>query len=156
MKEIWKTRSDLNNVYISNLGRYKYSEHGYPKQNKGNSRNGYVKIMINKKNFTMHRLVAELFINQQCKSKNLVDHINGLRDDNSIINLRWVNHSENNKNKRFDGVFMRSHLYSFIEEKNNLINTFNEMNKKFNDAIEKTDLIHESIKSNLQLWKPTN
>jgi len=53
------------------------------------------KKRINKK---IHRLLAEHFI-ENSDNKPLVDHINRIRNDNRLNNLRWVNHTENNQNK---------------------------------------------------------
>jgi len=44
-----------------------------------------------------HRLLAEHFIENPDNLKE-VDHINRIRNDNRLINLRWVDHSENNQN----------------------------------------------------------
>ena len=52
-------------------------------------------VRSNKK---FHRLLAEHFIENPDNLKE-VDHINRKRTDNKLINLRWVNHSENNQNK---------------------------------------------------------
>ena len=46
----------------------------------------------------IHRIVAETFLCNP-KNKKQVDHINGERQDNRLKNLRWVTHSENQKNK---------------------------------------------------------
>ena len=52
------------------------------------------------KKFYIHRLVAETFIKNKDKNKMYVDHINRIRDDNRVENLRWVTYSENNKNRK--------------------------------------------------------
>ena len=60
--------------------------------------NGYVQISFNKKNFLKHRLIALQFIPNP---NNLpqVDHINHIRTDNRISNIRWCSHIQNNNNK---------------------------------------------------------
>lgn len=58
---------------------------------------GYRRIGMNGKQFKIHRLVAETFIPNP-DNKLFVDHINRVRDDNRVENLRWVTRSENQRN----------------------------------------------------------
>jgi len=61
---------------------------------------GYCYVTIsncgNKKNYYVHRIVADHFIKNTDKSKTQVNHKNKQRDDNRIENLEWVTVSENN------------------------------------------------------------
>lgn len=60
--------------------------------------NGYLRCYLNRKKFYKHRIIAEQFIPNP-KGHKLVDHINRIRSDNRISNLRWVSASENARNK---------------------------------------------------------
>lgn len=57
---------------------------------------GYRRIKLEGRQFLAHRLAWALYFNEQPSS--FIDHINGLRDDNRIINLRVVTRSQNNTN----------------------------------------------------------
>lgn len=50
-----------------------------------------------KHNIRLHRIIAEAFIPNP-DNKPYIDHINTIRTDNSISNLRWVSHKENMNN----------------------------------------------------------
>lgn len=65
------------------------------------ARNGYARIGLRygedksqSKHFLVHRLVAEAFIPKQ-NGKDEVNHKNGIKTDNRVENLEWVNHSGN-------------------------------------------------------------
>ena len=60
--------------------------------------NGYVSIGISKRNYLAHRL-AWLYVHGEMPSGQ-IDHINGVRNDNRIANLRDVTRSENCQNIR--------------------------------------------------------
>lgn len=64
--------------------------------------NGYVGVTlyINDKpiQYTIHRLIAELFIPNP-DNKPCVDHINGDKTNNNVSNLRWTTYEENNNNE---------------------------------------------------------
>jgi hypothetical protein len=49
-------------------------------------------------NWFVHRIIATCFIPNP-ENKPYVDHINGIRNDNSVENLRWVTPQENANNK---------------------------------------------------------
>jgi hypothetical protein len=58
---------------------------------------GYRYICLKSKNYRAHRL-AWLYIFDEMP-KHQIDHINGIKDDNRIVNLRQVTHAENQQNK---------------------------------------------------------
>ena len=86
--------TDCGKVFSYKLGRYL-------KQRINNR--GYLLINLSKdgkqKTFSVHRLVAETFLEADNK-RNDVDHIDGDKTNNNISNLRWATHSENMQNKR--------------------------------------------------------
>lgn len=67
--------------------------------------NGYLSVVLYKdgvrcdKVFMIHRLVAHMFLEKD-EGKNYVDHINTIRTDNHVENLRWVTHKENMNNSK--------------------------------------------------------
>lgn len=75
--------------------------------------NGYKVVTLNKKKCYVHRIVAEQWIkNDDPENKTVVDHINHIRTDNRISNLRWCSVSENNKNRsKHNNV-----VYEYLDE----------------------------------------
>lgn len=70
------------------------------------NKRGYVEIMLGKVHYRAHRL-AWLVVHGSWPSQ-MIDHINGVRDDNRIDNLRDVCNSLNQQNKRAAGSNNRS------------------------------------------------
>lgn len=71
--------------------------------------NGYTMVCLHKnkchKNHTVHKLVAQSFIDKDYVEKKLTcDHINHIRDDNRLENLRVVTYRENNSNRKGSGT----------------------------------------------------
>ncbi len=64
----------------------------------GSHCNGYLVMRIDKRNYRIHRL-AWLYVYGSLP-EHAIDHINGIKDDNRIANLRDVTHSRNCKNRK--------------------------------------------------------
>lgn len=105
-KEIWKELDDLH--ACSNMGRIKTTktQRGYPSEyvfNVKPTKKGYARIKLNGKNVMIHRLVAELFVeNNNPTEKTEVNHKNGIRTDNRAENLEWTSHKENIKHSVYN------------------------------------------------------
>lgn len=61
-------------------------------------KDGYEKVALivngKKSTYLVHRLVADTFI-QNTHNKKLVNHIDGIKHNNCVHNLEWVDYSEN-------------------------------------------------------------
>lgn len=98
MEEIFKVYKETTSrpwghrIYeISNYGRVKMNgEIIIP----GTTQSGYYIVC----NEYLHKIVANLFIPNP-HNKPEVDHINSVRTDNRVENLRWVTHKENMNNE---------------------------------------------------------
>lgn len=75
---------------------------------------GYRLVTVNKIKYRVHRLVAEVFIPNP-ENKPEVDHIDKCPCHNSIDNLRWATHSENQRNTRAnDRVEARGETHRYL------------------------------------------
>ncbi|EFC9528522.1 HNH endonuclease [Escherichia coli] len=63
------------------------------------NKNNYINLGIEKKRYYAHRIIWEMH-NGTIPDGYQVDHINGIRSDNRIENLRIVKNSENSKNQK--------------------------------------------------------
>jgi len=80
--------------------------------------NGYKTVYLSKndkrKKFRVHRLVAFHYIPNP-KNKPCIDHINRIKNDNRVENLRWVTHQENclNRERKKDDktTFVDNNIY---------------------------------------------
>ena len=101
-EEEWEDVIGYEGIYrISNQGRVVSLNFGKTKIRKPSfHRDGYLKIILRKnkryKTFMIARLVAQHFLPDWDKSLQ-VDHINGVRTENHVDNLRMVTGSQNGR-----------------------------------------------------------
>ena len=106
--EVWK-QVLLENVdmqdkkyFVSNLGRFKNSSGTIMNNYKVND-NGYIRVYIYNKTYALHRLIALAFI-ENPENKEQVNHIDGNKLNNSVINLEFVTNQENQIHKFQNGL----------------------------------------------------
>lgn len=97
MEEIWKDIEGYEGLYqVSNLGRVKSLR--YKRILRGwLDKQCYAYVHIKNKPYKVHRLVAQAFIPNP-DNKPYIDHINTIKTDNRVENLRWVTPKENSNN----------------------------------------------------------
>ncbi|MEL7418089.1 MAG: NUMOD4 domain-containing protein [Cyanobacteria bacterium J06555_3] len=99
-EEIWKSIVGYEEIYaVSSLGRVKNLTRGKIRKLGDNTR-GYLRVNLSKngqsKFFSVHRLVATAFIPNPDRLPQ-VNHRNGVKTDNRVENLEWVDISKNQK-----------------------------------------------------------
>lgn len=106
----WKSLKGIvecgDNYEISNRGEVRNVLTGTmrkPQLCKVRGKGGYFQVKFNKKKYYIHRLVALAFIPNP-ENKPTVNHISGDHFDNSVDNLEWASHSEQEKHAWDNGI----------------------------------------------------
>lgn len=130
VKEEWKIIDQCSKYKISNYGRLQLVRGAISK--KKPETDGYIRVGLARDdntiyNESIHKLVALHFIrNDDPINKTQVDHINRIRDENYVWNLRWVTPGENNKNRNIS----KEKKYKRVAEydlNNNFVRNWNSM-----------------------------
>lgn len=129
MEEIWKDITGYEGSFeVSNLGNFRSKDRfvpcrwGHMRKYPGKSLKtetiveGYQRIVLMKnaikRRYMCHRLVAQEFIPNP-ENKPYINHINGDKSDNRVINLEWCTQSENELHShRVLGNTMKGKTYS--------------------------------------------
>jgi len=98
-KELWATIKGYEGLYeVSNYGNVRSLKYGKIKYLKPRNDNGYYQVALSKngivKNFKIHRLVANAFIDNPLNLPQ-INHINEVKTDNKASNLEWCDSKHN-------------------------------------------------------------
>jgi len=104
---IWKSRADRDAQWNGRMaGKKAGSKH----------RGGYIRLHINDKQYSAHRVIYKLAYGS-IPNDMQIDHIDGDKINNRLENLRLVNNSQNQSNRRpdtgkeFKGVYKHREKY---------------------------------------------
>ena len=104
--EIWKNvcinNTTFDNYLVSSLGRFKNSK-GVIMENYKPHHSGYIYVRVNIQKYALHRIVASTFVDNTY-SKDVVNHIDGNKVNNSSNNLEWCTVKENNQHNHNIGL----------------------------------------------------
>lgn len=81
----------------------------------GTNNDGYMQLRVDGKSYKAHRL-AWLYVMGRWPDKD-IDHINGVRCDNRIVNLREATRAENKQNTRLAHADSRSGLLGVVRHR---------------------------------------
>jgi HNH endonuclease/AP2 domain len=116
----------------------------------GSFRNGYLLFGIDNKTISFHRIIGYVYLGLDINDKSQeIDHINRIKNDNRVENLRIVSHFENQWNIGAKGVYFKKRCGKWVAQiqKNNVkkhlgyYDTEEEASKAYQDA----KLIHHII-----------
>lgn len=91
--EKWIVCAVDSDYEVSDLGRFRNKETKIIYE--GTIKDGYCRVSCHSKLYALHRLVLMSFHPIDNPENFTVDHINGIRTDNKVTNLRWVSGEEN-------------------------------------------------------------
>ena len=161
MQEIWKDVKGFEGIYcVSNLGNVK----SYSRMTVGGVRNRFVcgrlmKTKVNRGGYVVvhlrnidknvyplvHRLVAEAFI-PNYDNKPTVNHINGIKTDNAVVNLEWSTHSEQMIHAIGTGLYVQPDISKYTRFGENAHNCkVNDTEVEEIKSLRKTGLTYEKI-----------
>lgn len=148
MNEIWKDIANFEGFYkISNTGKVKsLARNGTVNYDKilspGKNKDGYLRVVLNKNGnkryVTVHRLVAETFLDNQ-NDYPQIDHIDGNKQNNNVHNLRFCSSKTNCNN--INTLCKLCKRVIQIDKSNCVINTFTSTR----EAEKITGIFHNSI-----------
>lgn len=106
--EIWKDIPGYEGLYqASTMGRIASVRNGFKIRACVRNPTGYLQVSFrvnNKiKTYLVHVVVARTFLKQDL-IKTQVDHVNNIKSDNRVVNLKWTTRSENMKNNYSRGI----------------------------------------------------
>lgn len=147
MTEIWKDIEGFEGLYqVSNYTRVRTVERIVQFGNRKrlvksiilkqtvNKKSGYVSVMLSKekvqKRCYVHRLVAQAFIPNPDNLPE-IDHINRIKTDNRIENLRWVDRSKQLKNRDLSTI--TKHVIQ-LTLNNEFVNKFDSISEASNQT----------------------
>lgn len=137
--EQWRDVDGYDGAYqVSDLGRVRSQKSGEWKVMKAiNDNRGYLQVQLSKdgkkKNFFVHRLVAQAFIENDDDNKTQINHRNEIKSENRIWNLEWCTAQYNST---YNGLRKRQSRPKYKQ---------NEIKYLYNPEL--------SIKDNLELFK---
>lgn len=99
--EFWIDHPVLNSVKCSNIGRI--MNRGVISV--GHFRDGYLRVGIQNKIYSAHRLICETF-HENTYDYSQVNHINHDRSDNRISNLEWCTPKQNSNRRRISKTYL--------------------------------------------------
>lgn len=113
MEEEWRAVDGFTDYMVSNMGKVKSLKWGKERVLKDRpDGSGYFQVVFcvegKETSHKVHKLVAGAFIhNPTPDDKQLIDHIDRIRTNNTVSNLRWVNRSENmlNSHRHFGEMY---------------------------------------------------
>jgi hypothetical protein len=116
------TIEDLKSTFIhrdGNLYRKQTTKGGKPGAKLGcDSGYGYIRVYFKGKRVTVHKIIWMMH-NGKIPTGMQIDHINGIRNDNRLENLRLVTNKENHRNKKKPKTNTSGHIgVSWKSERN--------------------------------------
>jgi hypothetical protein len=104
IEEVWKVCNEDPPIEVSNFGNIRYADTKGPMNVQNN--HGYLFVQYHATHHSIHRLVAELFVeNPKPNEYFYVNHLDGDKSNNRFYNLEWCNISMNGEHAYLTGLF---------------------------------------------------
>lgn len=135
--EVWKQIDGYPNYVVSNLGNVKNTNKDKQLKPKTH-RDGYMCVTLYsngvRKMFQIHRLVSIAFL-PNIENHPIVNHKNGIKDDNRVENLEWCTVSQNTKHA-FDVLGVKGQCGNTNKPIHRINTTTGEIEKTYNSITE--------------------